>query len=440
MKTSPKGDYYPWSSGKDLLRRPRKVLIIAGEEQAVLEAFTSVHETAATGDRLRIPFIIPASAVGGMVGTGGREGASGPAPPLSAQQPSAEGPGSSLRLQRTRRRLGDEAQAYAASLSSPSNGLAERHRQLQQELAQYYKAKIAEKDRARAGGYRAKLERGVEIQYFPFVEGEGISRGREAESQRQREEMRDLLRRQREERPPRADALLREASLEHSIAYPLGPGAAAPEEAEAAEAAPGPHLSRHPRVLSRAHEHMSRRLHDAHVRRALEDKVRQTQAELETQSQQRQAEQQQWEEGMLVNDALRYDGHQQRALERRRHAQFLQSQMEERKLRQQQEAEAKRAEAPGYFGPEEKEVQGAELHREHCSDLIRQMEVDQQRRACSRSRRLRQERVLNDNCMAEMSQDRERERQKAVQHREVLTTTWKSQQRIRSASRKVEAS
>merc|ERR1719464_444120 len=73
IKASPKGDYYPWGSAKDLVLKPRKVLVIAGEEQAVLEAFTSVRETAATGDRLRIPFIIPASAVGGMIGTGGEK-------------------------------------------------------------------------------------------------------------------------------------------------------------------------------------------------------------------------------------------------------------------------------------------------------------------------------------------------------------------------------
>jgi len=310
-------------------------------------------------------------------------------------------------------------------------------KQTQQELACYYKAKIAEKEQAKAGEYRSKVDNGVEIQYFPFVEGEGISRSREVDSQKQRDEMRDFFRRQREQRPPRSDVLLREASLEHQIPYALG-GASSSAAPGPPDEGPGPHLAQHPRFLSRAREHMSRRLHDAHVRKALEEKVHQTQQELEHLSRRRRAEQQQWEEGLLVNDALRFDSYQAKAADRRHHAQFLRSQMEERRARDRSEKEAKHAEEAGYFGPEEKEVQGSDLHREHCADLIKQMEVDQRRRACSRSHRLQQERVLIDNCMAEMSQDREKERQKAVQHRTVLTTTWKSQQKIKHALKAVD--
>jgi len=192
-------------------------------------------------------------------------------------------------------------------------------------------------------------------------------------------------------------------------------------------------MGRHPRFLSRAREHMSRRLHDVHVRKALEDKVEQTRAELEAQSRRRQAELRQWEEGMLVNDALRYDSSQAKATERRKHADFLRSQITERRGRQDQEHQDQHAEIAGYYGPEEKEVQDMGLHREHCSDLIKQMEVDKQRRSSSRNQRLRQERRLIDNCLAEMAQDRDKERHKTVQHREVLTTTWKSQQKIKRA-------
>jgi len=301
-------------------------------------------------------------------------------------------------------------------------------RHAQRELAQYYKAEIAEKEQAKASEYRSKVESGVEIQYFPFVEGETINKSREAKSAKMREEMRGFLNHQREKHPPRTDTLLAETSHEHNIRYGNSrEGSVLPGDDVA------PHMNRHPRFLSRAREHMSRRLHDAHVRKALEDKVLQTRAELESASQQREAERQQWEEGMQVNDALRYDLSQAKAMEKKKHAEILKSQMKERADREQRVHREQHADITGYYGPEEKELQETGLHREHCTELIKQMEVDNSRRCNSRNARLRQERRLIDNCMAEMLQDRSKERQKNVLHREVLTTTWKSQQKIKHA-------
>merc|ERR1719401_775159 len=181
-------------------------------------------------------------------------------------------------------------------------------------------------------------------------------------------------------------------------------------------------MSRHPRFMTRATEHMSRRLHDAHVRKALQDKVLQTRAELEEANRQKDLEQQRFEEGIMVNDALRWDKDQEKAAQRKHNANFLLTQIEQRRQDERQQREAARGHHAGYWGPEEKPPQNPEVNREHCADLIKQMEVDQHRKLNDRGQRLRQERQLIDNCVAEMSQDRLKDREKQRAHREVLTT------------------
>eukprot|EP00448_Togula_jolla_P007845 CAMPEP_0170615756 /NCGR_PEP_ID=MMETSP0224-20130122/25510_1 /TAXON_ID=285029 /ORGANISM="Togula jolla, Strain CCCM 725" /LENGTH=421 /DNA_ID=CAMNT_0010941515 /DNA_START=48 /DNA_END=1313 /DNA_ORIENTATION=- len=319
-------------------------------------------------------------------------------------------------------------------------------RRKQNELAMYYKAKISEKEAQKASEYHKKVESGVELQYFPFVEGEHITKNREAQSMKMREEMRGFLRRQREERPPRAmDSLQADTQRDPHQLYPImgsscpshsGRRAAAscePTRAENLSDNVAPHMARYPRFLSRATNHMSRRLTDGHVRKALEDKVKLTKAELEARLQKDQAEAAQVEDGMLVNDALRYDSLLSKAAERRRNAAFLENQIEERRRRDIMEVEEKRKEPAGYWGPEEKALQDSEQHRALCSDLVAQIEVNQHRRLDSRSRRLRQERRLVDNTMAEMSQDRVREQQKVVEQRQALKSTWQTQREIKEA-------
>jgi len=327
----------------------------------------------------------------------------------------------------------------------------------QRELARHYKEKIGVSHRTKVEAYRDKQERSSET-YFPFVEGENITSDRRAKRSVMQEEMRGFLNQQRQEKPPRADKLLVDVKGEQ-VDYPLDPvpgrvkgtasilprpqsrpSSAGPRQhgGGAGEEVP-PHMARHPRFLSRASEHMSRRLQDSHVRKALEDKVLQTKAELEAAQSKREVEQQQWREGMNVNDALRYDRDQARATERHRNAEVLKHQITERSHQAAKDKQAGRKEAAGYWGPEEKPPQDPEVHRSHCSDLIKQMEVDQVRRQIDKTNRHRQEKQLIDNCMAEMTQDRRKDVVKQLQHREVLTTTWTSQQKIKKALDTLEA-
>lgn len=322
-------------------------------------------------------------------------------------------------------------------------------RKTHRELAGHYQEMIAEKEAKRAAEYAAKVRGGVEIQYFPFVEGENIDKNRKAQCARMRDEMRAFVQKQHEENPPRVDQLLEDTRCEHKVLYPLAPNDRTAASASAmmqenAEVVIGgdeiaPHMAQHPRFLTRARDHMSRRLHDAHVRKALEQKVETTKIELDAANRNRLEESKRWNENFIVGDAMRYDNTQAKAKDRKDNQAYVLMQIEE-KRRHEEEAKCQReTEVPGYWGPDEKGLQAAHVTTTHCEELIKQMAVDQHRRLDSRNRRLRQERRLIDNSMAEMAMDRERDKHKQSLQREVLTTTWKSQRRIRREVDRLEA-
>merc|ERR1712054_86231 len=127
--------------------------------------------------------------------------------------------------------------------------------------------------------------------------------------------------------------------------------------------------------------------------------------------------------GLMINDALRHDNAVNKAQERQKNAIFVKKQIDERSSRAKSEMKEQRKECAGYWGPEEKELQGGLVYEQHCNDLIKQMEVNQHRRLDSRHRRLQQERRLVDNSLAEMKQDREKDSRKQRLHKDVLTTT-----------------
>merc|ERR1711920_841329 len=110
---------------------------------------------------------------------------------------------------------------------------------------------------------------------------------RDEKCAKQREEMRGFLEKQRELKPPRMDTLLAETAVDNRLAYPSASSSTGTRadhhslvDSLDADDDVAPHMARYPRFLSRAREHMSRRLHDVHVRKALEDKVQQTKTEL----------------------------------------------------------------------------------------------------------------------------------------------------------------
>ncbi|CAK9114103.1 unnamed protein product [Durusdinium trenchii] len=339
-------------------------------------------------------------------------------------------------------------------------------RSMLKDLAQQYKASIAEKEQQRAALKASK--RGPPVSYFPFVEGETIAKGRAAKSQVLREEMQGFLQKQREQKPPRNDQLIQDTRVDNILLYPVQPKATpqstmqsqtmeeplflveAPltPEVQHGDAIPEaemklvdetcPHMQRHPVFLTKARDHKSRRLYDDHVRRTLEEKVEQTKIELAQLARKRQEEVQTLEDSMLVADALRHDGTTAKADARRRHAMFLKEQMQEQQTRREEEKANKKKETAGYWGPEDKPTQASQSHRNHCHDLIKQMEVDQNRRLVDRTMHLRQEKQIVNNCLAQMEQDREMEKQKIKQHREVLVTTWKSQLQLREVMKNIE--
>lgn len=319
-----------------------------------------------------------------------------------------------------------------------------KRREAHQALAQKYKAAIVQKELIKAKNYEEKINASVD-EFFPFNEGETVEKYREEQNAVLRDEMRGFLKTQRQDQPPRTDPLLTAVKNNHHHQYPTqGPGILPNTRSKSVDQPPpggviAPHIcAKHPLFLSRAREHMSRRIADEHVRKAMEEKVELMKSQLETMAADRHSEARRHEEGLMINDALRYDNALIKATERQKNAEFLRGQIEERKKRAQAEKKEQRAECAGYWGPEEKDLQAGDLHDNHCKHLIAQMEVNQHRRLDSRHRRLQQEKKLIENSMREMAVDRLRDREKADRHRSVLTHTWANQQKIRSAVQHVE--
>jgi len=293
-------------------------------------------------------------------------------------------------------------------------------RSMLKDLAQQYKASITQKEEERAALKTSK--KGQPPSYFPFVEGERIAKGRAAKSAVLREEMQGFLQKQREMKPPRNDPLIQDTRVDNVLLYPVLPKATVqsfeaspPESGEVqhGDAVPDeelklvdetcPHMQRHPVFLTKARDHKSRRLYDDHVRRTLEEKVEQTKMELAQQAKKRKDELATLEDSMLVADALRHDGTTAKADARRRHAMFLKEQIEEQQMRKQMEKADKKRETAGYWGPEDKPTQSNATHRSHCHDLIKQMEVDQNRKVVDRSLRLLSTFHVDDEARTELT-------------------------------------
>jgi hypothetical protein len=326
-------------------------------------------------------------------------------------------------------------------------------RQIQRELTLGYKAAIAEKEDNRAAAYQAKVNENEHSEYFPYVEGESIRRARAQQTDALRGEMQAFLKSQKEQRPPRMDRLIVDTGSQYTHRYPSMPPeigtrgsalqpelAADPREAYRDDALVAPHIGeRSSKFHSRAVAHMSRRICDDHVKKALEDKVSMTQRELEAAQRKQQIEAREFKEGLEASDVRRFDTARSKARERQLHAEFLQSQIMDRQRHHEAERKERREAPAGYWGPEEKDVGGAQVHIAMTSDIIKQMEVNQNRRLESRGRRLRQEQKIIDNCMAEIAMDRAKDHEKQMKHRHVLTSTWQSQQQIKQAKVGIEA-
>ncbi|CAE7931073.1 unnamed protein product, partial [Symbiodinium necroappetens] len=312
-------------------------------------------------------------------------------------------------------------------------------RSMQRELAQQYKAAIENKEAQRAA-VKAAASQGQHISYFPFVEGETIAKGRAAKSAVLREEMPKLIaivnipfvaNLEKRMKNSGEDALIKDGAMQHACCRVL------------ASCSVVMRLFQDRLLTIFRPRYLCRERHWARItfavplyvksltKEKMDVAVEQTKMELATLAKKRQDEIHMLEDSMLVADALRHDGTTAKADARRRHALFLKDQIEEQRQRRRAEKESKRIEAAGYWGPEEKPTHTVETHRSHCQDLIKQMEVDQNRRLIDRSMRLRQEQQIVNNCMVQMEQDRELERQKVAQHRDVLVTTWQSQVQLR---------
>jgi len=248
---------------------------------------------------------------------------------------------------------------------------------------------------------------------------------------------------------------MEDVSINHRHLYPVSPRGASssggtPSNASlslvdaSGEALSGaydvsPHIGRRcPKFLTQARVHFARRQDDTHARLALEGAVDQTKKELEALACKREAEVKAWHEEASTRDVKQEDVLEARARVQQSYAVDLASQMEESQLQLMAERARSISEHAGYFGPEEKNFNGAEANRRQADMLLKQMQVNQERRLDSRKRRLCQERKLIDNSEAHLSEERIREKDKLRRERRVLVTTLKSQQRIANAKNLVD--
>lgn len=319
-----------------------------------------------------------------------------------------------------------------------------KRRETHQALAQKYKTAIVQQELDRAQEYAKKVEGGGNEVFFPFCEGETVEKHRESQNTMLKDEMRDFLKTQRGSQPPRDDMLMQSVSHQHSHGYVPANAKSAPlpqasTKGEQQANGVAPHIGgKHPIFLSRNREHMSRRISDDHVRKAMEDKVELCKSQLEQLALDRHREARGHEEGLMINDALRYDNALIKASERAKNAEFLRGQIKEREMRASVERKEQRKESAGYWGPEEKNLTPGDIHGDHCKHLIHQMEVDQHRRLDDKHRKLQQEKKIIENSMMEMAVDRNKACRKSAHQKATLVQTWNNQTKIREAMKVVE--
>lgn len=312
-----------------------------------------------------------------------------------------------------------------------------KRRETHQALAQKYRAAIVKNELAQAEEYSKKQASGPGEVFFPFTEGETVERYRQAQNSMLRSDMQDYMREQSEKCPPRYDELMASVSHQHQHLYAAsGSNATSKPHGQPRVA---PHIGgKHPLFLSRNRQHMSRRKNDSHVTQAMDDKVELFKTQIEQLAADKHKEVQQHEEGLMINDALRYDNALMKAVERKKTQEFLKAQIAERDARIEQEKKEQRAACCGYFGPEEKNLQQPEVHEDHCRTLISQMATDQHRRIDVKYHQLQEEKQIVNNTMHVMATDRAKAVEKAARQKEILTKSWKNQKKIRTAMETVE--
>lgn len=319
----------------------------------------------------------------------------------------------------------------------------QKRRETHQSLATKYKTAILQKELTQAKEYAAKLEHGPNEEFFPFVEGETVEKHRDSQNTMLKDEMRDFLKTQRASQPPREDMLMQSVSHHHPHHYVVAKSAPVSLDTVKTESKTAngvaPHIgAKHPLFLTQSRAHMSRRINDEHVHKAMEDKVELCKTQLEQLAADRHREARAHEEGLMINDALRYDNALIKASERAKNAEFLRGQINERKVRADMERKEQRKECAGYWGPEEKNLTAGDIHEDHCKHLIHQMEIDQHRRLDDKHRKLQQEKKIVENSMIEMAIDRKKQVEKSTRQKKVLTQTWNNQAKIREAMKVVE--
>jgi len=279
-------------------------------------------------------------------------------------------------------------------------------------LAEHYREEIA----ARAARRKAAKAPVEEKRYFPFTDGERVEQQqREAKARRQAEmqacmeELSPRPRRNPQARPP--------------VAPYVGEAAAKPPQVHSFNDC-------YPKFLSKAEDHMTRRTDVQHVHRAMRAKMDETYSRLQGEFEQSKQQERQRNAGLALHDRLTGVGAADMLQERRKNAEVLRQQMEDKRQRLSDEKAAYRAHEHGYYGPPNKQKTDV-LVVEHKRMLKAQMQEQKSRLEDDREFDLKQDRILNANMLREMVSDHERSAKKVWKYRETLKRSWEQQLKMK---------
>jgi len=283
-------------------------------------------------------------------------------------------------------------------------------------LADHHKAEIARRAEARRRADQAKARK--DPSHFPFTDGEKLEKRRK-----------DLAR-------AHAQDLLEQFVTSAPRADPLKPRAvqAYGENAARPTTAPEVHSfnSHYPVFLTKAREHTLRLADPVANRAAAQQRVAAAYEALQRDYETKLAEREGRGFGLEKNDSLSAEAQAASLEERKKNADAIRQQMEEKLQKREEEKKQAREESHGYYGPANKgyTVQQS-LAKEHANDLKRQIEVDKARAKDLREYELAQDRIYNESQSQAIVSDQRHAIMREKKSQRVLKESWAQQVKMR---------
>lgn len=282
-------------------------------------------------------------------------------------------------------------------------------------LSDHYKDEIAKRAEARR---RDMMHPVQEREFFPFTDGESLERKRKDLA---RAHMKDLLA-ARVATSARADPLRARPVRNYgeSVAEPPKPSEVHSFNAN------------YPVFLKKATEYATKLADPVAGRAVLQQRVASTYERLQRDYAAKLAERENQGLGINMNDSLTADTEAASMEERKKNAVAIRQQIEDQRLRREEEKKESRSERHGYYGPSNKTLTvQKQLAKEHANDLRRQIEVDKARAKDLREYELAQDRIFQESHVQNLLNDQQRASVREKKSKRVLKESWDQQVKMR---------